>query len=130
MPAQNFDQLFNTDVLQRLLPPERTDEFFEALFGDASEGAYDISLEFEGHDPDKSLNFAILLQQRSGQCLVCSLTRGLPQVFSRHPVLNLKGIAAEIGSMINLPEAEKNWHLGGTRQHSNARHSIPFIIEL
>ncbi len=130
MSAQNFDQLFNVDVLQRLLPPERTDEFFEALFGDASEGAYDISLEFEGHNQDKSLNFAILLQQRSGQCLVCSLTRGLPQVFSRHPVLNLKGIAAEIGSMINHPEAEKHWHLGATRQHSNARHSIPFIIEL
>ncbi len=130
MSVHKLDQLFNVDVLQRLLPPERTDEFFEALFGDASEGAYDISLKFEGHEQDKSLNFAIHLQQRSGQCLVCSLTRGLPEVFSRHPVLNLKGIAAEIGDMVNQPEAEKHWHLGATRQHSSASHSIPFIIEL
>jgi len=130
MSEKNFNEIFTTEVLQKLLPPERSNDFFEALFGDASEGAYDISLQFEGRANGNTLNFALHLNQRPGKCLVCNLTHGLPQVFSRHPVINLNGIAKEISQLADHSETEVNWRLGSTRQHSSALHTIPFIIEL
>ncbi|NOX26358.1 MAG: pancreas/duodenum homeobox protein 1 [Deltaproteobacteria bacterium] len=129
MSEDNYDEVFTPEVLERLLPPERSDEFFEALFGDAKEGAYDISLKFEGHK-NGNFNFALVLNQRPGQCLVCSLTRGLPEVFSRHTVINLAGIAGEIGKLLGHDDAGITWQLAATRQHSAALHTIPFIIEL
>jgi len=129
MPSDKYTSVFTTDVLDKLLPPARSNEFFEALFGDASEGAYDISLKFEGQK-ERCLHFALQLNQRPGQCLVCSLTQGLPAVFSRHPIINLAGIAKEVGKLIGHDKDEINWRLESTRQHSSALHTIPFIIEL
>ena len=48
MPVKNIDQLFTEKVLKQLFPAERADAFFEALYGDASEGAYDIVVLFSG----------------------------------------------------------------------------------
>ncbi len=129
MHTEDYTNIFTTDVLKRLLPAARSDEFFEALFGDAQEGAYDIILKFEDQT-DTSLHFALHLTQRPGRCLACNLTQGLPQVFSRHPVINLSGIAKEVGKLINHNQERPDWRLGSTRQHSNALHTIPFIIEI
>ena len=38
------EQIFSPTTLATLFPPERSNEFFDALFGDADEGAYDIAL--------------------------------------------------------------------------------------
>ena len=101
--------MFTAEVVQQLLPLQRADQFFEALYGGLEEGAYDIRLVFKRHDPDhNSLEFELELQERPGKCLACNLTYGLPQVFSRHPVLNLKGVALEIEKVLrrkgSLPE--------------------------
>ena len=54
------DQIFTPDSLDEIFPPSITDAFFEALFGDAEDGAYDIRLRFEGHSPEE-LRFAFHL---------------------------------------------------------------------
>ena len=72
-------QIFTDKALQALFPPERTHDFFDALFGDANEGAYDIALSFNGYDSTgQTLNFLLNLHERPGRCLACNLTHGLP----------------------------------------------------
>ncbi len=39
-----YGDIFTEDRLASIFPAERTDDFFEALFGDAEEGSYDIEL--------------------------------------------------------------------------------------
>lgn len=124
----NLAELFNQETLLKLFPKSRSDDFFEALFGDASEGAYDICLAFVGSPGPKTYNFELQLKQRPGKCLACNLTYGLPEVFSRHPGLNIKGLAAEIGKQLGLAQEEISWKLGVTKSVSNALHTIPFII--
>ena len=48
MFIENIDQLFTETALKQLFPAERADAFFEALYGDAAEGAYDITFSFQG----------------------------------------------------------------------------------
>ena len=43
---RNFGDLFPPDTLRKLFPEDRSDQFFEALYGDVEEGAYDISLAY------------------------------------------------------------------------------------
>ncbi|MBU4504034.1 MAG: pancreas/duodenum homeobox protein 1, partial [Proteobacteria bacterium] len=69
--------IFTYDVLKKLFPEERADMFFDALLGDVNEGAYDISLAFNGHN-DGELQFELQLRPRPGRCLACNLTYGLP----------------------------------------------------
>lgn len=110
-----------------LFPPERTEAFFEALFGGAEDGAYDISLRYVQSNGD-SHEFAFDLTQRPGKCLACNLTYGLPQVFSRHPVLNVKGIAEAVAKALGNDPAAAAWQLGATRESSPTLHSIPLIV--
>lgn len=123
-PADILDQ----ETLLQLFPRSRSDEFFEALFGDASEGAYDICLAFLGSPGPKAYNFELQLKQRPGKCLVCNLTYGLPEVFSRHPGINLKGLAAEIAQKLGHDPEKVNWKLGITKSISSALHTIPLAI--
>ena len=95
-----FDALFDREMLDKLFPPERTDQFFDALLGDAAEGAYDIRLAYKGLQESR-LNFELELHQRPGKCLVCSLTYGLPTVFSRHPVINIQGVVDQIARHVD-----------------------------
>lgn len=118
---------FTEQDLLEIFPPERTQAFFDALFGDAEEGAYDIRLEFTGEEAG-SLNFVFALLQRPGKCLACNLTYGLPQVFSRHPLINVKGVAAEIARRAGWNPDSARFELGITKEHSSARHTIPFIV--
>ena len=42
MPS--YEEIFSRENLEQVFPPERTAQFFEALFGDPEEGAYDIRM--------------------------------------------------------------------------------------
>ena len=127
----NVELIFTDDVLQELFPRERADEFFEALFGDASEGAYDIALRFGEYDAAaKRLVFHLDLIERPGCCLVCNLTYGLPEVFSRHPIINIKGLVADIEKKLDGQATCTDWKLGTTTQKQKSLHSIPLYISL
>lgn len=118
-------KIANQEYLDSIFPSKRTDDFFEALFGGAEEGAYDIKLVFRRQDPDKLL-MAFNLIQRPGQCLRCNLTYGLPQVFQRHPILNIKEVAATLAKECGF--AKHHFTLGPTEEESAALHSIPLTI--
>ena len=125
----NTQALFTPETLQALFPPERADAFFAALFGDAEEGAYDIRLAFKGHAPG-TLTLALELHERPGRCLACNLTYGLPEVFSRHPVINLKGLVAEIDALLGDKGICTGWKLGTTQTVSKKLHVIQLMISL
>lgn len=127
----NLHEIFSDEVLKELFGPERADDFFEALFGDAGEGAYDIKLRFLGYDKvENRLNFTLDLHERPGCCLVCNLTYGLPEVFSRHPVINIQGVVAGIEEKLDGKVRCVDWKLGTTVQQEKSLHSIPLHISL
>lgn len=119
--------VFTQEWAGSVFPPERTDAFFEALFGGAEDGAYDISLRFV-EARGNAYVFSFDLSRREGQCLACNLTYGLPQVFSRHPVLNIKGVAAAVAEALGKEPAAVSWELKATEEHSADLHSIPFVV--
>ena len=129
MPTTEFSALFTEDWLQHILPPEKTDQFFDALFGDAAEGAYDIALAFKQGSPDK-LEFEFQLTPKPGRCLACNLTYGLPEVFARHPVINVKGLAADIARRIGSHIRIAQWHCGETVEYTPDLHAIPLVLEI
>jgi hypothetical protein len=115
------------ETLSKLFPPERADSFFEAMYGDSDEGAYDIRLVFLRQERAE-IFFEFLLQRREGKCLACNLTYGLPEVFSRHPVIDLKGVTEGVGRIVG--RAVGSWRLGRTREISRDLHAIPLTITL
>lgn len=129
MSSLSPEQIFNSDALRAIFPEERTERFFEALFGSASEGAYSISLHFRESRPDRLL-FEFHLSRRPGKCLTCNLTSGLPQVFSRHPVIDVKGLVERIGSLGNGQYRCTGWQLGRTNEVSDSLHVIPLTVSL
>ena len=129
METKTIDALFTPETLQQLFPRERSNEFFDALFGDASEGAYDIELAYQGTD-GKEITLELLLHERPGCCLVCNLTQGLPQVFTRHPVINVAGVVEAVDTLLAGQARCGKWSLGRTEQRSKAMHLIPLTIEL
>jgi len=129
MTTDIFASLFSQQTCATLLPPQTADEFFEALFGDASEGSYDLELHYAGSDAGV-LRFDILLKERPGHCLACNLTYGLPQVFSRHPVINIAGIVEQVNGLLQDKGSVGDWSLGPTRELGKSTHTIPLTIEL
>lgn len=127
--SQEYASIFTPKTLNELFPAHLTDAFFEALFGDADEGAYDIRLAYSGHQADQ-LIFELQLHQRSDRCLACNLTYGLPTVFSRHPIINLKGLIAKIENLLEGKVRLKEWSLGRTQEISKALHVIPLHIHI
>jgi hypothetical protein len=88
-------------------------------------------LAFRGHDPGKrKLHFELQLRERAGKCLACNVTYGLPQVFSRHPVINLKGVVHEIETLLNGRTKCVDWTLHGTQAVSKELHIIPLTLTL
>lgn len=124
-----IEALLTPDALRRLFPEERADQFFEALLGDAQEGAYDIRLAFDGYCAGQ-LHFNLELLRRPGKCLACNLTYGLPTVFSRHPTIDIKGIVAQIDTLIAGHGRCGGWKLGATRELSPAVHVVPLAVDL
>ena len=125
----DYAKLFSQDTLNSLFPLERSDQFFEALFGDADEGAYDIRLAFKEIQTD-TLLFEIELHQRPGKCLACNLTYGLPQVFSRHPIIDIDGLVAQLDQLLDGQARCKSWQLGRVREVSRQLHVLPLMIDL
>jgi hypothetical protein len=127
MPVKNIDQLFPETVLKQMFPTERADAFFEALYGDASEGAYDIAFSFQDLKKD-ALEFRFDLHRRPGKCLACNLTYGLPQVFSRHPIIDIGGLVRNIEKRLADKATCSRWELGETRKISSDLHVVPLTI--
>jgi len=127
--SKSMEQILTPDVLQRIFPPRRADDFFEALYGDPREGAFDIELGLAGSSGER-LDLEFRLRQRPGKCMACNLTYGLPRVFSKHPVIDLPGLMREISSL--LPEGMKasDFKLGNTREVNSELHVIPLTLYL
>ena len=124
----NAAQFFTRETLDALFPPDRSNDFFDALYGDAAEGAYDIRLVFRTAE-SHALHFAFELHQRPGKCLACNLTYGLPQVFARHPLINLKGLAEALAKLAGWGVEDLNFQLGRTEERSPELHLIPLRIQ-
>ncbi|MBW2367839.1 MAG: pancreas/duodenum homeobox protein 1 [Deltaproteobacteria bacterium] len=129
MATNTLDEIFTPVFLENLFPETRSDNFFEALFGDAQEGAFTIQLKFR-EQVQNELQFELHLKRRPGKCLVCNLTYGLPQVFSKHPVINIQGVVDEIGKQIGNGYRLDGWQLGATREASRDVHVVPLTISL
>ncbi len=129
MDKSAIDSLFTTDVLNQLFPEERSNDFFDALFGDADEGAYDIRLGYRELNGN-NLTLELELHERPGKCLACNLTQGLPTVFSRHPVINVTGLIEDVDKLLNNQGTCKEWSLGYTEQRRKDMHIIPINILL
>lgn len=129
MDTRTIAGLFTPDVLLNLFPEERSNQFFDALFGDAEEGAYDIRLAYRSAN-DSHINLDLELHQRPGKCLACNLTQGLPNVFSRHPVINIDGLVGDVEKLLDGLAKCKEWSLGHTEQRNNDMHVIPINITL
>ena len=115
--------------MESLFPEDRADRFFDALYGDAAEGTYDIGLEFREQRRNRLL-FELQLRQRPNKCLSCNLTYGLPEVFSRHPIINIKRLVQEIEQLLIGRATCIAWQLGRTREISRELHVIPLTISL
>ena len=124
-----ISEIFTPDVLTELFPDHLTDRFFDALYGDAAEGVYDIRLRFSEHK-EKRLEFELHLVQRAGRCLNCHLTYGLPKVLSGHPIINISGLVRNIDKLLDGFARCADWQLGNTREVSSDLHIIPLIIFL
>lgn len=129
MPPAELSNLFTKDLLKELCPPEKTDQFFEALFGAATEGSYDIRLEFKGGSSDK-LEFEFHLTPKPGRCLACNLTYGLPNVFARHPVIDINGMTKKIVQQLGTQVQAGPWYCGETIERTPDLHIIPLFLEL
>jgi hypothetical protein len=129
MESDRFENVFTRDVLDRMFPEELADRFFESLLGDPSEGAFDIRLDYKGHTRE-GLRFHFLLSQRPHKCLACHLTAGLPEVFSRHPVINIQDLARRIERLLDGAAACVGWRLEPTQELAPHIHAIPLIIQL
>ena len=122
-----FQEVFSPIFLKRLFPEERTDAFFEALFGDPNEGAYNIRLAFI-KKTKKHLHFEFQLTPRPEKCLACHLTYGLPRLFSQHPIIDVNGIVNDICKQLTDGTRCDRWALGQTEERSSHLHVIPLII--
>lgn len=128
MNTDQFSTIFTQEKLNAIFPPERTNQFFDALLGDQDEGAYDIRLAFKKAQADQ-LHFDLELHQRPGKCLACNLTYGLPKVFERHPIINIQGIVEQISALMNSNGRCGDWQLGKSREISRQLHVVPLIID-
>jgi hypothetical protein len=127
MSSDPLTSVLNKENLAKIFPRERANEFFDALFGDADEGAYDIELAYRETRGD-TLIIDLRLHERPNRCLACNLTQGLPQVFSRHPIINVKGIVKDIEILLGNTYRCTSWSLGYTEQQSRSLHVIPLKI--
>ena len=131
MQDKNLEEVFTQEALESILPPTLSDQFFDSLYGDADEGAYDISLAYNSYDPGQQvLLFDLKLQERPGKCLACNLTYGLPEVFSRHPLINVDGMVEKIVELLGEEVNCTGWELGRTQTPAAQTHTIPLRIRL
>ena len=131
MTTEKFQEIFTTETLSDLFPTSRANDFFEALYGDVEEGVYDINLAYEGFSSaENTLQFLLNLSERPGKCLACHLTYGLPEVFSRHPIINVAGVVKEIDKLLGDQASCGTWQLEPTRTISGNLYAVPLTIEI
>ncbi len=131
MEEKDFPLIFSDQKLNEIFPEARANQFFEALYGDIQEGAYNIGLKFRKFDPENNrLHFDLELKERPGKCLACHLTYGLPEVFSRHPIINIRGLVIELENLLGDGFKLGHWSLGHTQSVTNALHTIELKIDL
>jgi len=131
MATDKFKHLFTPSLLLELFPDNRSNQFFEALYGDVEEGVYDISLEYEGYTADDhTLHFLFKLTERPGKCLACHLTYGLPEVFARHPLIGVADLVKEINRRLGDLADSGDWRLEPTRTISRKIYGVPLTITL
>lgn len=131
MPLKDLNELFTEEVLEQILPPQLAEAFFEALYGDPEEGAYDISLALRDYDRDRQLlTFELQLRERPGKCLACNLTYGLPQVFARHPLIDIESMVGKIETLLQGKMRCDSWELGRTRTPQDNLHTIALRIRV
>lgn len=123
-----MSKVLDKAFLASVFPAERTEAFFDALFGGAEEGAYDIVLVCRS-EAAGAVELAFELHQRPGKCLACNLTYGLPQVFQRHPVLDVAGVVRAVAEKLGWPADSVRWRLGHTEEISRSLHVIPLYLE-
>lgn len=129
MAPKDLRGILTQEVLNKFFPADKADKFFDALYGDALEGAYDINLTFSDYNENKKeLRLEFQLHERPGKCLACNLTYGLPEVFSRHPILNIKGVVEKIAETVKMQVTD--WSLGMTNSVSKNLHTIPMTLNL
>ncbi len=121
--------ILSQDICDKLFPKDLADRFFEALYGDIEEGAYDIHMNLKEQTRD-SLKFEFQLKQRPGKCLACNLTYGLPNVFSRHPIIDINGLVQKIEQLLGEQVKCTGWHLEATREISPELHVVPLLITM
>ena len=121
--------ILSQDICDKLFPEDMADRFFEALYGDIEEGAYDIHMNLKEQTRD-SLKFEFQLKQRPGKCLACNLTYGLPNVFSRHPIIDINGLVQKIEQLLGEQVKCTGWRLEATREISPELHVVPLLITL
>ncbi|RJP85074.1 MAG: pancreas/duodenum homeobox protein 1 [Desulfobacteraceae bacterium] len=129
MTTATYENLFTPETLQEIFPESRADQFFDAMYGDPEEGAYNISLKFK-RQTENTIVFEFHLTRRPGKCLRCNLTYGLPPVFSRHPVIDVKGLVKKIDQRLTGQARCRDWKLGETMEMSDALHVIPLTVFL
>lgn len=117
--------VIDQQTLDELFPLYLSDEFFEAIYGDTEEGAYDIVLTCKSLC-DKEADFAFELRRREDKCLKCSLTYGLPDVFRKHPLLNIPGLAAKLANKLGWKDF--SWQILPVEEVSGDLHIIPLIL--
>jgi len=127
--TETLHSVFSQKKLDAIFPPERSNEFFNALFGDPDEGAYDIRLAFDRAE-DNRLHFNFELHQRPGRCLACNLTHGLPKVFERHPIINVRGVVEQIDALMDHHGRCSGWKLGKSHEITRQVHAVPLIIDI
>jgi len=125
---QELTQIFSQKILDQIFPPDKTNEFFEAMLGDAADGAYDIRLIYQGIN-DNILHFAFALTERPEKCLACSVTYGLPQVFKKHRIINTDHIVNQIKMIIGNVNV-LSWELLPTQPIERNFHLVPLYITL
>ena len=129
MENMDYKDLFTQNALNKLFPDDRTDRFFLALYGDATEGAYDIGVEFKEYRENK-LRFEFQLRQRPEKCLACSLTFGLPPILARHPIIDVEGLVQGINHLLDGQTKCTDWQLGMTQVVSGEFHVISLTLFL
>lgn len=131
MTDTHYKEIFTPATLRELFPADRSDSFFEALYGDTEEGAYNIELAYHGYSPNsRSLHFVFNLLERPGKCLACHLTHGLPEVFARHPVIGIADLISKINELLGDKGECGEWQLGSTQNLSRKHYGVPLTIKL
>lgn len=127
MTTDALKTVLTKENLAKIFPKGRSNDFFEALLGDADEGSYDIELAYR-EKKGNTLVMELCLHERPNRCLACNLTQGLPQVFSRHPIINVQGIVNDIQTLLGGSYRCISWSLGYTEQPKRSLHVIPLKI--